>query len=196
MSGDTTGPRWNWYTPGYIYGCRTFNNLDIGHGRWRLARGASPALPEYLNNIVKMLTEWQVGLLDNKGLFHTFLTSWSDIVGNLMSWYRVVSTFAYSWWKDRFDLIPFEMPHRITLEEVQELYLAHASQMVSDHFTLGCPDPLIVNLRGLQDDLEMLGNHLQSWLSRKTDEGRVTLEVMARLEGLISMMPWLFPNSS
>ena len=48
---------------------------------------------------------------------------------------------------------------------------------------MGGPDPLIVNLRGLRDDLEMLGNHLQSWLSRKTDEGRVALEAMARLEG-------------
>jgi hypothetical protein len=69
-----------------------------------------------------MLTEWQVGLLDDEGLFHTFSTNRSDIAGDLMSRYRVVSTFAYSWWKDRFDLIPFEMPHRITLEEVQELY--------------------------------------------------------------------------
>jgi hypothetical protein len=98
----------------------------------------SPALPEYLNDIVKMLTEWQVGLLDDEGLFHTFSTNRSDIAGDLMSWYWVVSTFAYSWWKDRFDLIPFEMPHCITLEEVQELYQAHASQMVSDHFTFGC----------------------------------------------------------
>ena len=48
---------------------------------------------------------------------------------------------------------------------------------------MGGPDPLIVNLRGLRDDLEMLGDHLQSWLSRKTDEGRVALEAMARLEG-------------
>jgi hypothetical protein len=47
---------------------------------------------------------------------------------------------------------------------------------------MGGPDPLIVNLRGLRDDLEMLGNHLQSWLLRKTDEGRVALEVMARLQ--------------
>ncbi|KAG2738381.1 hypothetical protein P692DRAFT_201812142 [Suillus brevipes Sb2] len=152
----------------------------------------SPALPEYLNDVVKMLTEWQVGLLDDKDLFHTFSTNRSDIAGNLMSRYRVVSTFAYSWWKDRFDLIPFEMPHRITLEEVQELYQAHASQMPSGYMLLpdvrrsagmGGPDPLIVNLRGLREDLEMLGDHLQLWLSRKTDEGRVTLEAKARLEG-------------
>ncbi|KAG2740180.1 hypothetical protein P692DRAFT_20881166 [Suillus brevipes Sb2] len=152
----------------------------------------SPALPEYLNDVVKMLTEWQVGLLDDEGLFHMFSTNGSDIAGDLMSWYQVVSTFAYSWWKDCFDLIPFEMPHHITLEEVQELYQAHASQMPSGYMLLqdvrrsagmGGPDPLIVNLQGLRDDLEMLDNHLQSWLSRKTDEGRVALEVIARLEG-------------
>jgi hypothetical protein len=78
----------------------------------------SPALPEYLNDVVKMLTEWQVGLSDDEGLFHTFSTNQPDIAGDLMSRYWVISTFAYSWWKDRFDSIPFEMPHRITLEEV------------------------------------------------------------------------------
>lgn len=47
------------------------------------------------------------------------------------------------------------------------------------------PDPLIGNLRGLRDDLELLGEHLQSWLSKKTDEGRIALEAMARLESLV-----------
>jgi hypothetical protein len=91
----------------------------------------SPALPEYLNNVMKMLTEWQLGLLDDDGLFQKFWTSKLDLSGDLMSQYRVVCNFEYSWWKDRFDLIPFEMPHRISLEEVRELYHAHAEQMVS-----------------------------------------------------------------
>ncbi|KAG1760815.1 hypothetical protein EDD22DRAFT_954643 [Suillus occidentalis] len=115
----------------------------------------SPTLLKYLNNVVKMLRV-------------------ADIAGDLMSRYRVILTFAYSWWKDCFDLIPFEMPHHITLEEVRELYQAHALQMLSGYMLLpdvrrsagmGSPDPLI------------------SWLSRKTNEGRVALEVMARLEG-------------
>lgn len=91
----------------------------------------SPALPEYLNDVVKMLTEWQLGILDDEGLFQTFSTSRADLAGDLMSRYRVVATFQYCWWKDRFDIIPFEMPHRITLEEVQELYRGHAAQIVS-----------------------------------------------------------------
>jgi hypothetical protein len=73
--------------------------------------------------------------LDDEGLFHTFLTSQTDMAGDLVSWYWVVLVFTYSWWKDHFDLIPFEIPHHITLKEVQELYQAHAAQMVSDHFT-------------------------------------------------------------
>jgi hypothetical protein len=46
----------------------------------------------------------------------------------------------------------------------------------------GGADPLIANLQGLREDLKSLGDYLQSWLSRKTDEGRIALEVMARLE--------------
>lgn len=150
----------------------------------------SPALPEYLNNVMKMLTEWQLGLLDDDGLFQKFWTSKLDLSGDLMSQYRVVCNFEYSWWKDRFDLIPFEMPHRISLEEVRELYHAHAEQMPAGYLLLpdmsrhqGGSDPLLTNLRWLNADLESLGDHLQSWLSQKTDEGRIALEVMARLEG-------------
>jgi hypothetical protein len=91
----------------------------------------SPALPEYLNDVVKMLIEWQVGVLDDDGLWQKFWTHKFDVSGDLMARYRVVKVYQYSWWKDRFDLTPFEMPTRITPDEIRDLYQHHGQQMVS-----------------------------------------------------------------
>ncbi|KAG2337825.1 hypothetical protein BDR05DRAFT_952340 [Suillus weaverae] len=146
----------------------------------------SPALLEYLNNVVKMLTEWQVGLLDDNSLFQKFWSSKFDLAGDLMARYRMVSSFSYSWWKDCFDTMPCEMPDRLSLEEVRELYQAHMEQMLARYLLLpdmsrrkGGSDPLLTNLHVLRDDLEEFGDHLQTWLSKKTDEGRIALEAMA-----------------
>ncbi|KAG1772257.1 hypothetical protein EV702DRAFT_1270707 [Suillus placidus] len=113
---------------------------------------ASPCLPEYLNDVVKMLTEWQVGLLDDDGLFQKFWSSEFDMASDLMAHYRIVSSFKYCWWKD-------SQKHK------------------------GGSDPLLTNLRVLRDDLEQLESHLQNLLLKKTDEGRITLQAMAHLEG-------------
>lgn len=93
-----------------------------------------PCLPEYLANIVKMLTNWQVGILDNPGLFNEFATHRVNLSGDLMVHHRHVDFYRYSWWKDRIDMIPFEMPSRISLDEVLELYHEHTQQTVSLFF--------------------------------------------------------------
>ncbi|KAG2745951.1 hypothetical protein P692DRAFT_201868136 [Suillus brevipes Sb2] len=104
----------------------------------------SSTLPEYLNDVVKT----------------------HRVTGDLVSWYRVL-VFTYSWWKDHFDLIPFEIPHHITLKEVQELYQAHAAQMRAGYIS------------------SQMSTHPWSWLSRKTDKGRIALEEMTRLKSLV-----------
>ncbi|KAG1778653.1 hypothetical protein EV702DRAFT_1196166 [Suillus placidus] len=151
-----------------------------------------PCLPEYLNQIVKMLTSWQIGVLDNPGLFQEFVTHRFDILGDLMARYRTVAIYQYGWWKDRIDLLLFEMPSRIPLDEVLELYHAHIQQTPAAHMLLpdirrhaSGPDPLVNNLRVIRDDLEQFGTTLQDWLARKMDDGRLALEDMAWLEGLV-----------
>ncbi|KAG1779886.1 hypothetical protein EV702DRAFT_1043277 [Suillus placidus] len=52
----------------------------------------------------------------------------------------------------------------------------------------GGSDPLLTNLRALRDDLEEFGDHLQTWLLKKTDEGRLALEAMAQLEGPVDAL--------
>ncbi|KAG1847042.1 hypothetical protein F4604DRAFT_1936081 [Suillus subluteus] len=179
-----------------------FQKLFVQHLVWEANRfvfpfinicalsNTAPALPKYLNDIVKMLTEWQVGLLDDDDLFRRFWTHNMNIPGDIMARYRMVSVFLYSWWKDRFDLIPFEMPHRISLEEVKDLCLAHVDQMPAGYLLIpdmkrhkGGMDPLLNNLWIIKDDLQQLGTQLDSWLSMKVDEGRGALEVMAWMEG-------------
>jgi hypothetical protein len=93
-------------------------------------KNTSPALPVYLSDIVKMLIEWQVGVLDDDGLFRKFWTHKFDLSGDLMASYRVVKVYQYSWWKDQFDLTPFEMPSCITPDEVRDLYQHHGQQTV------------------------------------------------------------------
>lgn len=44
----------------------------------------------------------------------------------------------------------------------------------------GGPDPLLNNLRVIQEDLRELGTQLQGWLEDKMADGRVALEDMAR----------------
>jgi len=90
----------------------------------------SPCLPEYLNDVIKMLTEWQVGLLDDDRLFEKFQSSNFEISGDLMVRYRVVTSFEYCWWKDRFDLMPFQMPERLALDELKDMCMAHMAQLV------------------------------------------------------------------
>ncbi|KAG1875399.1 hypothetical protein DFJ58DRAFT_836037 [Suillus subalutaceus] len=133
----------------------------------------SPSPAQVSRDIVKMLTEWQVGILDNDDLFCRFWTHNMNIPGDIMACYRM--------WKDWFDLIPFEMPNHISLEKVKKLCMAHMDQMRYK----GGMDPLLTNLWVIKDDLQQLGMQLDSWLSVKVDEGRGALEVMAQMEGLV-----------
>ncbi|KAG2343156.1 hypothetical protein BDR05DRAFT_1000132 [Suillus weaverae] len=166
---------------------RLHSKLDLSSTSSGRQSNTSPALLEYLNNVVKMLTEWQVGLLDDDSLFQKFWSSEFNLAGDLMARYWMVSSFSYSWWKDCFDTMLFEMPDRLSLEEVRELYQAHMEQMISTparhEQVQGGSDPLLANLRALRDDLKEFGDHLQTWLLKKTDKGRIALEAMALLEG-------------
>ncbi|KAG1777150.1 hypothetical protein EV702DRAFT_1045542 [Suillus placidus] len=90
------------------------------------------------------------------------------------------------------DPLPFEMPSRIPLDEVLELYHTHIQQTAAAHMLLpdiwrhaSGPDPLLNNLRVIQDNLEQFGTTLQDWLARKMDDRRLALEDMAQLEGLV-----------
>ncbi|KAG0692327.1 hypothetical protein DFH29DRAFT_1008871 [Suillus ampliporus] len=126
-----------------------------------------PALPEYLNDIVTMFTHWQVGILDDDGLFQSFHTHNFNVAGDLMARYRIINNYSYSWWKDQFDLLPFEMPNRIPLDKVIQLYREHEQQVLAltiqqpagylllpdlCRHEVG-PDPLLTNLRVIKDDL-------------------------------------------
>ncbi|KAG2348642.1 hypothetical protein BDR05DRAFT_944714 [Suillus weaverae] len=50
----------------------------------RVVNNTPPCLPEYLNQIVKMLTSWQIDALDNPGLFNKFATHRFNVPGDLM----------------------------------------------------------------------------------------------------------------
>ncbi|KAG1840762.1 hypothetical protein F4604DRAFT_1939960 [Suillus subluteus] len=140
-----------------------------------------PCLPEYLKQIVKMLTSWQVGALDNPNLFHEFATHHFDTSGDLMVRYRNVQIYQYTWWKNRFDLMPFEVPDRITMREVLLLCNTHMQQTPAAHILMldihrhaVGPDPLLNNLRVIRDDLKDLGTKLEDWLADKIKDGSTT----------------------
>ncbi|KAG1743976.1 uncharacterized protein EDB91DRAFT_1246860 [Suillus paluster] len=150
----------------------------------------SPALPEYLNKVVMMLTHWQVGIVDDDGLFRLFHTHQFNMAGDLMVRYRIVSNYAYSWWNDQFDVHLFEMPIHVPVEEVIRLYKRHMQQLPAAYLLLPemCRhdiglDPLLTNLRVIKDNLGDLGAQLEQWLSRKMEDANVALEAMTALEG-------------
>ncbi|KAG1834638.1 hypothetical protein DFJ58DRAFT_847572 [Suillus subalutaceus] len=148
-----------------------FRKLFVQHLVWEANRfvfpfinicaliNTAPALPEYLNDIVKMLTEWQV--LDPQ----------------------------HEYPRRRHGPL-LDDAHRISLEEVKDLCLAHMDQMPAGYLLIpdmkrhkGGTDPLLNNLWVIKDDLQQLGTQLDSWLSAKVDKGRGALEAMARMEG-------------
>ncbi|KAG0695405.1 hypothetical protein DFH29DRAFT_1005479 [Suillus ampliporus] len=180
----------------------SFRRTFIRHLVWEAERFVFPfinicvtsntclALPEYLNDIVMMFTHWQVGILDDDGLFQSFHTHNLNVAGDLMARYRIINNYSYSWWKDRFDLLPFEMPNHIPLDEVIQLYQEHEQQVPAGYLLLPdlrrhevSPDPLLTNLRVIKDDLQELGAQLEGWLSRKMDDGNLALDAMTSLEG-------------
>ncbi|KAG1884391.1 hypothetical protein F4604DRAFT_1919570 [Suillus subluteus] len=152
----------------------------------------SLTLPEYLNDIVILLMSWQVGMLDDEGLFTKFFDHEVNMPGesHLLASYRIVPVCQYSWWKDRFDVIPFQMPDCITPGKVIKLYREHAKQLPFGHLLcmqdhthepgLG-PDPLLTNLRVIRDDLQQFGAKLEEWLSEKIGDGNHALDQMAGL---------------
>ncbi|KAG1856165.1 hypothetical protein F4604DRAFT_1685566 [Suillus subluteus] len=137
---------------------------------------ADPCLPVYLKQIVKMLMSWQVGALDNPGLFHEFATHHFDTSGDLMVRYQNVRIYQYTWWKDRFDLMPFEVPNRITMREVLLLCNTHMQQT-------WVQTPCSTISRVIRDDLKDLGTKLEDWLADKIKDGSTALEEMTSLEG-------------
>ncbi|KAG2030311.1 hypothetical protein BDR03DRAFT_987171 [Suillus americanus] len=149
-----------------------------------------PCLSEYLKQVVQMLTRWQMGALDNPGLFHKFSMHQFDTSGDLMVQYRNLQIHQYTWWKDWFDLMPFEVPNQLTMHEVIQLYCTHMQQTPAAHILLPeicrCavgPDPLLNNVWIIRDDLEDLGTKLEDWLTEKIKDRGTTLEEMTRLKG-------------
>ncbi|KAG1891919.1 uncharacterized protein F5891DRAFT_1197207 [Suillus fuscotomentosus] len=148
------------------------------------------ALPEYLNDIVKMLASWQLALWDDDHLFHKFSTHPVGGDSDVMAHCHLVAHYQYCWWKDWFDLLPFEMPDCVQLQDVMELTVEHFQQLpvglllLPDmHAHKADPDPLLSNLWVIKDDLEQLGTKLNYWLSAKMKDGSAALEAMATLEG-------------
>ncbi|KAG1725097.1 hypothetical protein EDB19DRAFT_1915215 [Suillus lakei] len=155
----------------------------------------SPALPEYLNDVVTMITQWQLGILDDDGLFQTFHMSRINMTGNLMARYQVITNYSYSWWKDWFDMLPWEMPNRITVEEVQELCQHHEQQLpagylllVDRHKPKVGVNPLLTNLRTMRGDLEEFRTQLEALLAWKINHSHLAIEAMAGLEGQVDYL--------
>ncbi|KAG0701034.1 hypothetical protein DFH29DRAFT_1000628 [Suillus ampliporus] len=110
----------------------------------------------------------------------------STVAGDLMAHYRVVTNYSYSWWKDQFDLLLFEMPNRIPLDEVVQLYQEHEQQVLALTIQQPAGYLLLPDLRRhevIKDDLQELGAQLEGWLSRKMDDGNLALDAMTSLEG-------------
>ncbi|KAG1752337.1 uncharacterized protein EDB91DRAFT_1243115 [Suillus paluster] len=152
----------------------------------------SLALPEYLNGVVTMLTHWQVGIVDDNGLFRLFHTHQFNMAGDLMVCYQIVSNYAYSWWNDQFDVHLFEMPNHVPVEEVIQLYKHHMQQLPAAYLLLPemhrhdvGPDPLLTNLWVIKDNLGDLGAQLEQCLSSKMQDANVALKAMTTLEGLV-----------
>ncbi|KAG1823866.1 uncharacterized protein BJ212DRAFT_1296391 [Suillus subaureus] len=83
--------------------------------------------------IQHLLWEADVGMLDDEGFFTKFFDHKVNILGesHLLASYHIVLVYQYSWWKDQFDVIPFEMPHCIQPDELIELYQEHAKQLMT-----------------------------------------------------------------
>ncbi|KAG1730912.1 hypothetical protein EDB19DRAFT_1831885 [Suillus lakei] len=101
----------------------------------------------------------------------------------------VVTNYSYSWWKDRFDMLPWEMPNCITVEEVQELCRHHEQQLPAGYLLLADRrkpevgvNPLLTNLWTMRGDLEEFGTQLEALLARKINHGHLTIKAMAGLE--------------
>ncbi|KAG1726349.1 uncharacterized protein EDB91DRAFT_1086802 [Suillus paluster] len=126
----------------------------------------SPALLENLNEVVTMLTHWQVEIADDDDLFRLFHTHQFNMAGNLMVCYQIVSNYAYSWWNDQFNPVAYFLWPEMCRHDVS-------------------PDPLLTNLQVIKDNLGDLGAQLEQWLSRKMEDANVALEAMTALEGLV-----------
>ncbi|KAG1841155.1 hypothetical protein C8R48DRAFT_781458 [Suillus tomentosus] len=151
-----------------------------------------PALPDILSDIVNMLTGWQMALSDDDELFKKFATHNFNTSNNLMARYRAPANLDYHWWNNRFDLIPFAMPSRISLDEVMELRSCHDHEVGAGQLLLPDmhrhdtgPNPVLNNLRAVCNQMQDLGNALEDWLAHKMADGEEALEVMARLEALV-----------
>ncbi|KAG1849006.1 hypothetical protein F4604DRAFT_1935086 [Suillus subluteus] len=106
--------------------------------------------------------------------------------------YWNVRIYQYTWWKDQFDLMPFEVPDRITMWEVLLLCNTHIQQTPATYILMPdiCrhavgPDPLLNNLRVIRDDLKDLGTKLEDWLTEKIKDRSTALEEMTSLKGLV-----------
>ncbi|KAG1797830.1 uncharacterized protein HD556DRAFT_1440790 [Suillus plorans] len=137
-----------------------------------------------------MLASWQLALWDDNRLFREFSTHPVCGGSDVMAHCRLVAHYQYCWWKDRFDILPFEMLDRVQLQDVMELTLEHFQQLPAGHLLLpdmrthkANPDPLLSNLWVIKDDLEQLGTKLNYWLSAKMKDGSAALEAMTTLEG-------------
>ncbi|KAG2056557.1 hypothetical protein BDR06DRAFT_1040029 [Suillus hirtellus] len=144
----------------------------------------------YLCNVIRILAGWQIGALDNNKLYDAFKNFNCMVDGDILACCRIVNQYAYCWWKDHFDLGPFEMPNRISLLEVKELVEKHFKQLPAGHLLIPklpqMPtghDPLLQQVRCIRENMQQLGEGLQSMLLTKVEEGDLTIDALTWLEG-------------
>ncbi|KAG1898189.1 uncharacterized protein F5891DRAFT_1191175 [Suillus fuscotomentosus] len=126
-----------------------------------------------VHSVEQILAGWQIGALDDNKLYDAFENF------NCM-------------WKDHFDLGPFEMPNRIPLLEVKELVEEHFEQLHVGHLLIPelpqmptSHDPLLQQVRCIRENMQQLGEGLQSMLLTKVEEGDLAVDALTRLEGLV-----------
>ncbi|KAG1875681.1 hypothetical protein F4604DRAFT_1924742 [Suillus subluteus] len=138
-------------------------------------------LPEYLNNIIIMLMSWQVGMLDDEDLFIKFSDYKVNMLSesHLLASYQIILVHQYSWWKDQFDVISFEMLHCISLDKLIELYWEHAKQLMTI-WTFAVHTGSHMQAR---NDLQQFRMKLEEWLLEKIGDGNHALNQMTSLYG-------------
>ncbi|KAG1841464.1 hypothetical protein C8R48DRAFT_679264 [Suillus tomentosus] len=144
----------------------------------------------YLCNVVQILAGWQIGALDDNKLYDAFKNFDCMVDEDISARCRIVNQYAYCWWKDRFDLGLFEMLTRISLLEVKELVEEHFEQLPAGHLLIPklpqMPtgrDPLLQQVCCIRENMQRLGEDLQSMLLTKVEEGDLAVDALTWLEG-------------
>lgn len=91
-----------------------------------------PTIPALLRSVMSCFARLQTGSITAEKLFQEFHTECSPNDQRLWSNHRIVSTYHHDWWKDRFDILGFQLPI-LNVSEVMEMTEDHFERLVS-HF--------------------------------------------------------------